>query len=30
VRNALARRGVRMKDVLEPGESLRELAHKGK
>lgn len=30
VRTALARRGVRMKDVLEPGESLREFAHKGK
>ncbi len=29
VRAALARRGVRLKDVLQPGESLRELAHKG-
>lgn len=27
VRKALARRGVRLKDVLCPGESLRELAH---
>lgn len=30
LRNALALRGVRMKDVQEPGESLRELSHKGK
>lgn len=29
VRKALARRGVRLKDVLQPGESARELARKG-
>jgi len=29
VRTMLARRGVRMKDVLKPGESLRDLAHEG-
>ena len=29
VRKALARRGVRLKDVLRPGESLRDLAHEG-
>lgn len=29
VRKALARRGVRLKDVLRAGETLRELAHEG-
>ncbi|MEK7436804.1 MAG: type II toxin-antitoxin system prevent-host-death family antitoxin [Pseudomonadota bacterium] len=29
VRKALARRGVRLKDVLRCGESLRDLAHQG-
>ncbi len=29
VRKALARRGVRLRDVLRPGESVRELAHEG-
>ena len=29
VRKALARRGVRLRDVLRPGETLRELAHAG-
>jgi prevent-host-death family protein len=29
VRKALARRGVHLKDVLLPGQSLRELAHEG-
>ena len=29
VRKAFARRGVRLKDVLLPGESVRDLAHQG-
>jgi prevent-host-death family protein len=29
VRKTLARRGVRLKDILRSGESLRDLAHKG-
>ena len=29
VRKGLARRGVALKDVLQPGETLRELAHSG-
>jgi prevent-host-death family protein len=29
VRTALARRGVRLKDILRSGESLRDLAHEG-
>jgi prevent-host-death family protein len=29
VRKGLARRGVRLKDVLRPGENLRDLAHEG-
>lgn len=29
VRKSLARRGVRLNDILRPGESLRELAHEG-
>ena len=29
VRKTLARRGVRLKDVLRPGESVRDLAHEG-
>lgn len=29
VRKTLARRGVRLKDILRPGEGLRDLAHEG-
>lgn len=29
VRKSFARRGVRLKDVLRPGESVRDLAHQG-
>ena len=29
VRETLKRRGVRLKDILRPGESLRDLAHEG-
>ena len=29
VRKAFGRRGIQLKDILQPGESLRDLAHKG-